>query len=120
MMLLNQYKCIAGYYRIITYPIEMKSLFRSLVERMSSSLKSSAAAATTAPVALGRWGIQYDKQIIDRKIIQANEDHCGCCVAADNNGVVSKKKKLTEAEAKKNSSVVRYEKREEYLLPYVV
>ena len=92
MMLLNQYKCIAGYYRIINYPIEMKSLFRSLVERMSSSLKSSAAAATTAPVALGRWGIHYDPLIIDRKIIQANEDHCGCCVDVVVVGDETKKK----------------------------
>ena len=95
----------------------MKSLFRSLVERMSSSLKSSAAAATTAPVTLGRWGIQYDEKVIARKITQANEDHCGCCV---DDGVVPKQKKLTEAEVKKNSRVVRYEQKEEYLLPYVV
>jgi hypothetical protein len=28
---------------------------------------------------LGRWSIQYDPKVIDRKIVQANEDHCGCC-----------------------------------------
>lgn len=28
---------------------------------------------------LGRWSIQYDQAVIDRKIVQANEDHCGCC-----------------------------------------
>ena len=49
----------------------MKSLFRGLIERVSSSVKSQTAMAV-APV-LGRWGIQYDKNIIDRKIIQANE-----------------------------------------------
>lgn len=29
---------------------------------------------------LGRWSINYDPQIIHRKIDQANEDHCGCCI----------------------------------------
>jgi hypothetical protein len=28
---------------------------------------------------LGRWFIHYDQKIIDKKIDQANEDHCGCC-----------------------------------------
>jgi hypothetical protein len=67
-------------------------------------------ATAAAPVALGRWGIQYDQRIIDRKIVQANEDHCGCCVVDD-----TEKKKEREAAA-----VVRYEKREEYLVPYVM
>jgi hypothetical protein len=94
----------------------MKSFIRGVLERVSSSVKSHTdmAAAAAAPPALGRWGIQYDKQIIDRKIIQANEDHCGCCV------VDERKKNKTEAVKKSSSSVVRYEKREEYLLPYVM
>ncbi len=28
---------------------------------------------------LGRWFIHYDQKIINTKIDQANEDHCGCC-----------------------------------------
>lgn len=28
---------------------------------------------------LGRWQRDYDKQIINRKIELANEDHCGVC-----------------------------------------
>ena len=104
----------------------MKSFIRGLIERARSSVKAqqTIAGAAAAPVALGRWGIQYDKQIIDRKITQANEDHCGCCVdvvvAA---AVVGDGMKKTETEAVKkssSSSVVRYEKREEYLLPYVM
>lgn len=87
----------------------MKSFIQGLIARVSSSVKSQATAAA-APV-LGRWGIQYDQRIIDRKIIQANEDHCGCCVD------------VTAETPKKESamkSVVRYEKTEEYLLPYVM
>ena len=98
----------------------MKSLIRGIIARVNSLVKAPSATATaTAPVALGRWGIQYDEKVIDRKIIQANEDHCGCCVdVIVGDGVaVKKNKKETEAEVK---SVVRYEKREEYLLPYVM
>ena len=94
----------------------MKSLIRGIIARVSSLVTAPSAAAATAPVALGRWGIQYDEKVIDRKITQANEDHCGCCVV----DVVVKKKKESEAEVKKNSRVVRYEKTEEYLLPYVM
>jgi hypothetical protein len=54
----------------------MMSFIRGLVERISSSVKAPVA-AVAAPVTLGRWGIQYDERVIDRKIIQANEDHCG-------------------------------------------
>ena len=58
---------------------------------------------------LGRWQLHYDPKIVNSKVDQANEDHCGCCVADD-----SEKKKEREAAA------VRYEKREEYLVPYVM
>ena len=110
MLLLNQYKCITGYYRIVSYPIQMKSFIQGIIARVSSSVKAhTTAAAATAPPVLGRWGIQYDQRIIDRKIVQANEDHCGCCVVDD-----SEKKKEREA------AVVRYKKREEYLVPYVM
>jgi hypothetical protein len=97
MPLLNQYKCIAG---------NMKSFFRGLIERVSSSVKAHTAVAAAAPPVLGRWGIQYDERIIDRKIVQANEDHCGCCVVAEN--------------PKKKKTMVQYEQTEEYLVPYVM
>ena len=90
----------------------MKLFIRGVLElvRSSYSVSATTTAAASAPVALGRWGIQYDQQIIDRKIVQANEDHCGCCVVDD----TEKKKKEREA------AVVRYKKREEYLVPYVM
>lgn len=83
----------------------MKSLFRGLIERVSSSVKAHTAVTAAAPPVLGRWGIQYDERIIARKIVQANEDHCGCCVA----------------ETQKNKkTMAQYEKTEEYLVPYVM
>ena len=102
-------------YRIVSYPIQMKSFIQGIIARVSSSVKAhTTAAAATAPPVLGRWGIQYDQRIIDRKIVQANEDHCGCCVVAEN----PKKKEAAAMSAKK--SVARYEKTEEYLVPYVM
>lgn len=87
----------------------MMSFILGLIARATSSYSVSATTAAAAPVALGRWGIQYDQRIIDRKIVQANEDHCGCCVVDD----MEKKKE-------RDAAVVRYEKREEYLVPYVM
>jgi len=92
-------------------------LIRSLVARVSSFVAAPSVAVTAATPVLGRWGIQYDEKVIDRKIIQANEDHCGCCVVTEN---TKKEAAATPTSAKKNSSVVRYEKTEEYLLPYVL
>ena len=84
----------------------MKSFIQSLIARVSSSVKAQTTAAA-APV-LGRWGIQYDKRIIDRKIIQANEDHCGCCAVPSEVAVAAENKMKVD------------EKGEEYLVPYVM
>lgn len=73
-------------------------------------MRRNATAATVTPVALGRWGIQYDQKIIDYKVFQANEDNCGCCID------VNIKTAPTEVVEKG----IRHEKTEEYLLPYVV
>lgn len=73
-------------------------------------MRRNATAATVTPVVLGRWGINYDQHIIDCKVFQANEDHCGCCDDV-------KIKPFSNEEVEKG---IRYEKTEEYLLPYVV
>lgn len=71
---------------------------------LNLTIRGDRVVAVSAPVALGRWSIQYDQKVIDRKIVQANEDHCGCCVVP--------KKNATATVATKDS--------EDYLLPYVV
>ena len=40
---------------------------------------------------LGRWKIQYEPEIINLKINQANEDHCGCCTTIPEFKVISNK-----------------------------
>jgi hypothetical protein len=36
-------------------------------------------ATTASTTNLGRWQLHYDPKIVDSKVDQANEDHCGCC-----------------------------------------
>ncbi len=31
------------------------------------------------PILIGRWTIDYDKNIQERKVYLTNMDHCGCC-----------------------------------------
>lgn len=32
-----------------------------------------------APVFLGRWKLKYEEQQINKCVLWANEDNCGCC-----------------------------------------
>jgi hypothetical protein len=86
----------------------------SFIQRIVTRARAHASSVSSS-VSLGRWGIQYDPKIIQIKIDQANEDHCGCCVVVN-----PKKEECEMAAKKKKSSVVRFEKREEYLVPYVM
>ncbi len=81
----------------------------SFIQRIVTRTRTHASSVSSS-VALGRWGIQYDPKIIQIKIDQANEDHCGCCVSS-----------TTSVSATLDTVMkTRYQKREEYLLPYVV
>ena len=89
----------------------MESMLSSFIKGIV--YRASAASASASSVVLGRWGIQYDPKIIRIKIDQANEDHCGCCVpppAAAAAGTDTTKTKMK----------TRYEKIQEYLLPYIM
>lgn len=35
-------------------------------------------------VMYGRWNLDYDKYVQDRKVYLTNMDHCGCCEVKDN------------------------------------
>lgn len=32
-----------------------------------------------APVFLGRWKLKYEEQQVNRCVLWANQDNCGCC-----------------------------------------
>ena len=59
---------------------------------------------------LGRWNIHYDERLIHRKIDQANEDHCGCCV--------NEFKQKEQGDEQVDLNEEKEEKDEEYLIPY--
>lgn len=75
----------------------MNRLFKFFLIRSSDNLPQ-----------LGRWRIDYTTSVLHRKIDQANEDHCGCCV------VDMKEMK----EMNKNEKLDL--QNEEYMLPYCV
>ena len=92
----------------------LSSFIKGIVSRASA-----AASASASSVVLGRWGIQYDPKIIRIKIDQANEDHCGCCVPPPTTASGAAASAASAASAKTNTKT-RYEKIQEYLLPYVM
>jgi len=94
----------------------LKSLFRGLVERVGSL---GGGGGGNGAVVLGRWGIQYDPRIIDCKVFQANEDHCGCCVAPKNEVAVVVPAYLEESPTRTKALVV-ISQEESYLVPYVI
>jgi len=91
----------------------LKSLFRGLVERLGG-----VGAGGNTAVVLGRWGIQYDPRIIDCKVFQANEDHCGCCVAPKEEAVAVPA--YLEESPTLTKALVVISEEESYLVPYVM
>ena len=64
---------------VLLYSIQMLSFLRNFIMR-GNGITTFTSVSPVTPVALGLWGIQYDQKIIDCKVFQSNEDHCGCCV----------------------------------------
>ncbi len=91
-------------------------MIRSLIRRMVGARGGSGSDSVSTQVVLGRWGIQYDPRIIECKVFQANEDHCGCCVSA---AVVATAPTISSRGFVSDSKNVD-ENIEEYLLPYIV
>jgi len=50
-------------------------------------------------VMYGRWNLDYDKYIQDRKVYLTNMDHCGCCeVKSGKSGNIIKSNKCEQSE----------------------
>ena len=60
-------------------------------------------------VMIGRWNLDYDNTIQNRKVYWANMDNCGCC----DQKFVTEKVKLEHTYSDRTES-------DEYILPYVV
>jgi hypothetical protein len=46
--------------------------------------------STNSKVVYGRWNLDYDKSIQDRKVYLTNMDHCGCCEVKNDNSKSNK------------------------------
>ena len=76
----------------------------------------------TPTTKLGRWQLHYDPKIVNSKVDQANEDHCGCC---HENIQSMKKEKEQMLRPKQQRSYTqkqlqKYSESEEYYIPYVM
>ncbi len=75
-------KCINNQFvittRIIIYWHRLLSSFTSMITSFLRSLTRELFVKNT-PILIGRWTIDYDKNIQERKVYLTNMDHCGCC-----------------------------------------
>ena len=58
---------------------------------------------------IGRWKLDYDNAVQNRKVYWANMDNCGCC----DQKIVTVKVKVTRADSVETDS-------DQYILPYVM
>jgi hypothetical protein len=77
---------------------------------------------------LGRWQLHYDPKIVNSKVDQANEDHCGCCHEniqtrkKEKEQMLLQKKKWQEKQQRSytQKQLQKYSESEEYYIPYVM
>jgi ribosomal protein L34E len=77
---------------------------------------------------LGRWQLHYDPKIVNSKVDQANEDHCGCChenfqtMKKEKEQMLHQKKKWQEKQQRSytQTQLQKYSESEEYYIPYVM
>jgi hypothetical protein len=66
-------------------------------------------ATNTTTTKLGRWQLHYDPKVVNSKVDQANEDHCGCCHEPSQTH-----------QTKTQKQVKKFSESEEYYVPYVM
>jgi hypothetical protein len=54
-------------------------MVKLLIMRMSIRLFADKIFGKNSPICIGRWNIDYDTVIQERKVYLTNMDHCGCC-----------------------------------------
>ena len=72
---------------------------------------------------LGRWQLHYDPKIVNSKVDQANEDHCGCChenIQPRKQELQKKKWQEKQQRSYTQKQLQKYSESEEYYIPYVM
>jgi hypothetical protein len=94
-------------------------------------LKPVANATNTTTTKLGRWQLHYDPKVVNSKVDQANEDHCGCCheptqhqhqAVKKEEQMLQQKQKWQERQRRNYTQkhVQKYSESEGYYIPYVM
>ena len=60
----------------------MKSIINLLRRKLFTYNSSSSSSSNK--IVYGRWNLDYDKSVQDRKVYLTNMDHCGCCEVKNN------------------------------------
>lgn len=80
---------------------------------------------TTTTTKLGRWQLHYDPKVVNSKVDQANEDHCGCCHEPSQmkkEQMLHQKQKWQERQRRSytQKQLQKFSDSEEYYIPYVM
>ena len=81
-----------------------------------------------APTKLGRWQLHYDPKVVNSKVDQANEDHCGCCHEPTQHQSLKKEQMLHQKQKWQEKQRRSYTQKqlqkisdsEEYYIPYMM
>jgi hypothetical protein len=79
----------------------------------------------TSTTNLGRWQLHYDPKIVNSKVDQANEDHCGCCGEQmhqrdQREQMKQMKDKYQKQKWQEKKQQALYAESENYYIPYVM
>lgn len=74
----------------------------------------------TPSTKLGRWHLHYDPKIVNSKVDQANEDHCGCChvPTQEKQSMQQMQKRKWQERQQRNYMQKKLSDSDEYYIPY--
>lgn len=72
----------------------------------------------TPSTKLGRWHLHYDPKIVNSKVDQANEDHCGCCHVPTQEKQAMQQMQKRKWQEQRNYMQKKLSESDEYYIPY--
>jgi len=95
----------------------------NFIRRMLKPAANATTTTTTTTTKLGRWQLHYDPRVVNSKVDQANEDHCGCCHEPSQTQV--RKEQMLHQQQKwqerqRRSYTQTPVQKEEYYVPFVM
>jgi len=98
----------------------------NFIRRMLKPVANATNGPTTTK--LGRWQLHYDPKVVNSKVDQANEDHCGCCHEPTQHQSLKKEQMLHQKQKWQEKQRRSYTQKhlqkisdsEEYYIPYMM